>query len=160
MVKKTIGDILVEPEQANLATAMKPVKNDPGSFRILIVDDCAINIMVAGKMLEFCGLRFDTVSGGREALEVAHQIKYDLILMDVRMPEMSGIEATRQIRQQCPLNFQTPIIALTANALPEDCFEYLQAGMNDYLAKPIGYETMGRVLEKWLSPDSGQTKAS
>ena len=160
MAKRTIGDIAEETGQASLAAATKSSKNDQGSYRILVVDDCAINLMVAGKLLEFCGLQCDAVSGGREAIEVASFIKYDLILMDVRMPEMSGIEAAQHMRQLSGLNSKTPIIALTANAFPEDCVSFLEAGMNDYIAKPIKVETLANLMAKWLSHDAGKTKAS
>ena len=77
--------------------------------------------------------------------------KFDIILMDINMPEMDGVEATRHIRSlETPKGKQVPIIAVTANVMPEDVSGYVQAGMTGYVGKPVGYETLIRVLDKHL----------
>ena len=117
--------------------------------RLLIVEDEPINREVTlGLVTEF-GLEVDTAENGAEALGLARKQRYDAILMDMQMPVMDGLEATRQIRQ-LPQNAQVPIIAMTANAFAEDRARCLEAGMDDFLAKPVEPERMEAVLRHWL----------
>jgi CheY-like chemotaxis protein/HPt (histidine-containing phosphotransfer) domain-containing protein len=103
-------------------------------------------------MLKNLGLRADAVANGQEALKALEAIPYDLVLMDCQMPVMDGYEATRQIRnpRSAVPNHAAPIIAMTANAVRGDREKCLQAGMNDYMAKPASLQTLADVLEKWL----------
>ena len=118
---------------------------------ILVVEDNRINQMLITTYLEKFGHSFEVASNGFEAVEAAAKGCYDLILMDVQMPEMDGIEATRRIRALGTEAGSQPIVALTANAMQGDRESYLAAGMNDYLAKPIIasnlFETLNRVLD-------------
>jgi signal transduction histidine kinase/CheY-like chemotaxis protein len=118
---------------------------------ILVVEDNKINQMLITTYLEKFGHSFDIASNGFEAVEAAAKGGYDVILMDVQMPEMDGIEATRRIRALGAGAGSQPIVALTANAMHGDRESYLAAGMNDYLAKPITaanlFETLSRVLD-------------
>ena len=104
---------------------------------VLVVDDTAVNRELVRLMLEPLGLRIEEATGGAEAVQAAMSTPYDLILMDVRMPGVDGLEATRVIRGASLANRSTPIIALTADVQPENTAACLAAGMNDVLAKPI-----------------------
>lgn len=120
--------------------------------RILLAEDNHINQKVTLRMLDRLGYRADVVANGLEVLAALKHVDYDIILMDLMMPEMDGIEATRKIRSLPEYN-QLFIIALTANALPEDRERCLAAGMNDYLSKPVKMESLGEMLVKWSSVD-------
>ena len=133
------------------------LKNNTSQIRILLAEDNTINQKVAVRMLERLGYRFDVVANGLEVLSALTQIRYDIILMDVMMPEMDGIEATRRIRSQTA--FQQPhIIALTANAMEEDREKCLAVGMDDYISKPIKAEMLATVLGRWVERDSAKNE--
>ena len=116
-------------------------------LRILIAEDDHINQILATKMLNKLGYKPDIVSNGKQALEVVSEKTYDVILMDGLMPEMDGFEATRMIRL-C-LERQPVIIALTASTMYGDKEKCLQAGMNDYISKPIDINELAVMLQKW-----------
>jgi signal transduction histidine kinase/sensor domain CHASE-containing protein/ActR/RegA family two-component response regulator len=119
------------------------------SLRILLAEDNAVNQKVALRMLQKLGYAADVVSNGKEVLAALRRQSYDLILMDMQMPEMNGIEATLIICQEW-LPHQRPIIvAMTANAMKEDRDRCLDAGMNDHLGKPVSIESLGEILERW-----------
>lgn len=116
-------------------------------LRILIAEDNITNAQIASMFLKKMGYKTDIAKNGQEALEIVSDTNYDLIFMDVQMPVMDGLEATRMIRL-C-LNEQPVIIAMTANAMQGDRQECLQAGMDDYISKPIKIEEMNKMLEQW-----------
>lgn len=116
-------------------------------LRILIAEDNTTNAQIASMFLKKMGYKTDIAKNGQEALEMVSDGNYDLIFMDVQMPLMDGLEATRMIRL-C-LNEQPVIIAMTANAMQGDRQECLQAGMDDYISKPIKIEEMNKMLEQW-----------
>jgi CheY-like chemotaxis protein len=116
-------------------------------LRILLAEDNVVNQKVALKILDRMGYRVDVASNGREALAVAQQRRYDVILMDVQMPEMDGVEATTRIREQLREN-RPWIIALTANALDGDRERYLSVGMDDYITKPIQVDNLAKLLTR------------
>ncbi len=119
--------------------------------RILVADDVATNQKVAVGILNLLGLKADAVANGEEALAALESIPYDLILMDVQMPVMDGLEATRRIRASPSAGTrQLPIIALTAGAMLGERENCLQAGMDDFLPKPVAPQALARCLEKWL----------
>ncbi len=120
--------------------------------RILVAEDNVVNQEVALGILHKLGLRAEAVADGVEAVEVLRTLPYDLVLMDVQMPEMDGLEATRIIRDpQSPvLDHQIPIIAMTAHAMRGDREFCLHTGMNDYLTKPISPLALIETLNKWL----------
>jgi CheY-like chemotaxis protein len=124
--------------------------------RLLLVEDNEVNQMVAAGMLRLEGFVVDVVGNGAEALEQVVQNDYDAVLMDVQMPVMDGLEATRAIRR-LPKGLRLPIIALTANAMLEDRQVCLDAGMNDYVSKPIAPDALAQVLGRWLEPRHGTT---
>jgi signal transduction histidine kinase/ActR/RegA family two-component response regulator len=119
-------------------------------FRLLLVEDNNINQKVALAMLKYLGYRADVARNGLEACKAATSQHYDLILMDCLMPEMDGFEATRYLRAQGGHCLQVPIIAMTANAFAEDRDACLEAGMTDYLSKPVREAELRRKLERWL----------
>jgi CheY-like chemotaxis protein len=119
------------------------------ALRLLLVEDNLINQKVALRLLQRLGYQADLAANGLEALAALRRQTYDVVLMDVQMPEMDGLEATRQIRQEFPPVAQPRIIAMTANALPGDREECLTAGMNDYISKPIQILELRALLERW-----------
>ena len=120
--------------------------------RILVAEDNSTNREVALGMLRQLGLRADAVANGAEAISALESIPYDLVLIDMRMPVMDGIEAARQIRNppSAVLNHDIPIIALTANAMESDRDSCLAAGMNDFVPKPILKAVLRAALNRWL----------
>lgn len=119
-------------------------------LKILIAEDNAINQLLALTVLKNLGYDPDTANNGVLALEALEQEQYDLILMDIEMPEMDGIEATVRIRNSS-IKIQPVIVALTANGMEDDRAFCIQAGMDDYLSKPFQLETMIKLLEKWAN---------
>lgn len=134
----------------DLITVHSLSENKPAGLDILLADDNQVNSRIAMIMLEKAGHRIDTVPDGGAALDAITQKTYDLILMDVQMPGMDGLEATRRIRQSAsgdaPL---LPIIAVTANAMKGDDQRCLEAGMNDYITKPIDRARLLSKVNQW-----------
>ena len=108
-----------------------------GGAQILVAEDNEVNRLVIGSMLDRLGHRFDMVTDGAQALAQVQRAHYDLVLMDIQMPGLDGIAASRAIRALGGMVSRTPIVALTANAMVEDRANYLAAGMNDYVSKPV-----------------------
>ena len=119
-----------------------------GGLRVLVAEDNPVNQRIALKMLERLGHDASIAVNGREALERTRTELFDLILMDCQMPEMDGFQAAREIRRR---SATPPIVALTANALEGDRQRCLDAGMNDYLPKPIDLAALGAMIERWSS---------
>ncbi|MDR0868210.1 MAG: response regulator [Planctomycetota bacterium] len=118
--------------------------------RVLIVDDIATNLKIVQGLLAPFAMRFDVANSGRQAIDLARRNAYDLILMDHMMPEMDGIEATRQIRKLGNESRKVPIIALTANAVAGMREVFLSHGFNGYLSKPIELDKLNAVVENWI----------
>ena len=130
----------------------KGVAENGQKTRILVADDNTTNQLVALAMLNRIGYCGDAVANGLEAIRALTQIPYDVVLMDVQMPEMDGLEATRRIRDPKTgvQNSRVPIIAMTAHAMKGDQDKCLAAGMDDYIAKPVQFEELVSVLQHWL----------
>lgn len=118
--------------------------------RVLVVDDNAVNQTVAVRLLEKLGCRVDVAANGREAIEMVGLLPYDVIFMDCQMPEMDGFEATREIRKHEGLRAHRPIIAMTANVMPGDRERCLEAGMDDYISKPMRKTDLKEALKHHL----------
>ncbi|MCY2992236.1 MAG: response regulator [Planctomycetota bacterium] len=132
-----------------------------GGTRILVAEDNITNQLVAFGILKKLGFRADAVANGIEAVRALETLPYDLVLMDVQMPELDGLEATQQIRnlQSSIRNHQIPIIAMTAHAMRGDRERCLEAGMNDYLTKPVSSQALAETLDKWLPQETAATTA-
>jgi|GEM_PF-6649459 len=134
--------------------------NKGRNTKILVVEDNITNQKVALRILEKIGLKAEAVANGREAVDAYENIPFDLILMDVQMPEMDGLEATRLIRSKEAGGLyrdragKVPIIAMTADALKGDNEKCCASGMDDYLAKPVQPKQLSEKLKKWLGLDS------
>ena len=131
------------------------VENDSFAFiapdaHILIVDDNPVNLTVASGLLEPLKMNIDTATSAAEAIDVIHNVKYDLIFMDHMMPEVDGVEATHIIRQLVPSYNDVPILALSANAVGSAREMFISEGMNDFVAKPIDLKEIVSKLRKWL----------
>ena len=131
-----------------------PFGQTRGDVRILVAEDNITNQQVMMAILEKLGLRANVATNGIEVIQALETSSYDLVLMDVHMPEMDGLKATKKIRdpQSRVLDHHVVIIAMTALALQGDREKCLSAGMDDYVTKPVKLETLAAVLEKWLKP--------
>lgn len=127
-----------------------------GSRYILVAEDVELNQYLVRHIMESWGFIVDVVNNGREAVEKIQENNYDLVLMDIQMPEMDGMEATRAIRQLSdPVKAAIPVVALTANALKGDSEKYLAAGMNDFLPKPFNEQKLFLVISNNLKSGAG-----
>ena len=122
---------------------------DHAGARVLIAEDEPVNQEVVRGLLEEAGLVVDLAEDGRQALELAKRNRYALILMDMQMPHMNGVEATQAIRADS-LNRETPILAMTANASGADRDTCLAAGMNEHVSKPVDADKLYETLLTWL----------
>ena len=146
-------------------TARPPVAaqatTESTQWRILLAEDSPTLQLVTQTILKKAGYHVDVADNGLEAVAAVRTGNFDLVLMDIQMPEMNGVEATRHIRQlPPPLPSDIPIIALTAFAMKGDAKEFLQAGMNDYITKPIDRASLEAVLARWLIPADQQARAA
>jgi CheY-like chemotaxis protein/HPt (histidine-containing phosphotransfer) domain-containing protein len=135
-------------EEGELVAAPAEQKGVRSSLRILLAEDNPMNQMVALRLLQRLGHGADVASNGVEALEALERKPYDVVLMDVQMPELDGLDASRRICERWPEETRPRIIAMTANAMPEDREACFAAGMNDYVAKPIRAEELAQALKR------------
>jgi two-component system sensor histidine kinase/response regulator len=151
----SLFDAIVEAEGLRaLVTDRRRSPDDRIEFsgaRVLLVEDNETNQFVAVELLSSMGIELEIAANGRKAVEMASTRPYAAILMDMQMPDMDGLEATRRIRQQPALR-GVPIIAMTANAMKTDVQTCLAAGMNDFVSKPIERGTLAQSLRRWLAP--------
>ncbi|MGE5603483.1 MAG: response regulator [Nitrososphaerales archaeon] len=154
----------VVPRKAGAESAFDPEMGVKRPLRILLAEDNATNQKLALQLLARMAYRADVASNGREALEALARQPYDLVLMDVQMPEIDGLEATRHLRNELPKARQPYVIAMTANAMQGDRDMCLAAGMDDYVSKPIRVEelvaALGRIAGRGPRPEAGQPAAS
>ena len=132
--------------------AQTPLDEGWAEARVLLVEDNDINQKVARRLLERLGLRPDSAWNGVEAVEAARETAYDLVFMDIQMPEMDGFIATRHLRQQTgATRNDVPIVAMTAHAMKGDRERCLEAGMNDYISKPVKARELRGVVSRFLN---------
>jgi len=130
-----------------------PIQRDV-QLRVLVAEDNTVNQRLVKRMLEKLGCRVDIAADGREALKLATELHYDILLMDCSMPRMDGFQATAELRRlEKSRGRRRPVIALTANAMAEDRERCLNAGMDDYLSKPVRIEDLRAMLERWAPPE-------
>ncbi len=124
-----------------------------------MVEDNIVNQKFALYLIEKMGFQVDAANNGKEAVKALEKFAYDLVLMDLQMPELDGLEATRIIRdpQSKVTNHDVPIVALTAHAMKEDKARCFSAGMNEYLPKPIKADTLAEAINRQLSRISNST---
>jgi signal transduction histidine kinase/ActR/RegA family two-component response regulator len=125
-------------------------RGDPDAALVLVVEDSPVNRLVAVHVLERCGFRSHVVNDGREALQALSSQRYDAVLMDCQMPDIDGYEATRELRRRENGGRHTPVIAMTAHAMTGDRERCIEAGMDDYIAKPVRMQTLNDVLRRWI----------
>ena len=126
-----------------------PCRNKPA--RVLAVDDNPANLRLISELLKGLGAEVETAHSGIAALDICSNKDFDLILMDIQMPEMDGMETTRRLREQEGAGKRTPIIALTAHAVDEQKTRLLLAGMDDYVGKPVSESELRHVIGRWIS---------
>ena len=143
-------EAVLDPARAGALASRIPEIALPGR-QVLLVEDNPINQEVAMELLQRMGIRVDLATDGREAVERAAGADYDAILMDVQMPVMDGLEATRCIRRLGSPRAAVPVIAMTANAMAEDRQRCLEAGMNDHVGKPVDVARLREVLAQWIA---------
>ncbi len=154
-LERAVAELLGAPtDKRPAATAEAPQEPSvppPRSLgRILLVEDNEINQTVAGTLLDRAGFSVRVANDGLGALAAAAEEDFDVVLMDIQMPNMDGIEATRRIRGSGGRNRGVPIIAMTANAMEGDRDAYLAAGMDDYLSKPFQVSSLLAAIERWI----------
>lgn len=167
------GEFMLESHVGDAETVLFEVQLDPvteeaaapetaasRAVHILVVDDNATNRMVAQSLVEMFECTSEAAEDGVEAVEFARTGRFDLILMDIKMPRMDGVEATRAIRAMAPGIGDIPIIALTANADPEDQAAYIAAGMNGVVEKPMKPEHLLNALRDALGGDEAEAAAA
>lgn len=155
-----VFEFIASRAQNAAAAAAAPTETPAHAAHILIVDDNATNRMVAEALCEMFDCTSEQAVDGLEALDAVQARRFDLILMDIKMPRMDGVAATRAIRALPGPASKTPIIALTANADPDDVRGYLEAGMNDVVEKPIKAERMLAALRSALDAAEDQSAAA
>lgn len=134
-----------------------PSPPDFTGLRLLLVEDDPVNQIVARSFLEFTAAEIVVADNGREAIEALAQGRFDLVFMDLQMPEMDGIEASREIRRN-PAHANLPIVALTASVMAGDRERLIAAGMNDYIAKPVQAAALYELVDRWVTPEKDKEK--
>ena len=130
---------------------MKKITASFAGKTLLVADDYVVNQELTKEMLEMMDCEVDIAEDGKEAFDMYNENSYDLIFMDVQMPEMDGYETTRKIRDIEGKDKHIPIVAITANALTGDKEKCIESGMDDYISKPIKGEILEEMLTRYLS---------
>ena len=148
-------DLPVAPDPvpaAHLPGEDRRATADHGGLRVLVAEDDPVNQLVAQHLLAALGVTPDVVGNGAEACEAARLTTYDVVLMDIHMPDMDGVEAARRIRADSPPGRRPRLVAMTANALSGDRERFLGSGLDDYVAKPVRLDDLSEVLARCAPP--------
>lgn len=162
-VAARVAALLNEVDAAAAQPSATPVEDEratapaPVSARVLLAEDNPVNALLARTLLTHAGCSVDRAVTGEEAVSAATAVPYDLILMDLRMPDLDGLTAARRLRAQ---GLKTPIVAVTANAFDEDRRACLEAGMNDFLTKPLDPAGLRAVLARWIAQPSAAERSA
>ena len=152
--EEVAASVAPETSAETAAPAAAQSGEDGGPVRILLAEDNAINALLTRTLLEAEGHVVNTVEDGALAVEAMKSSTYDLIFMDMRMPNMDGLESTRKIRTLPNVSRALPIIALTANAFDDDRNACFDSGMNDFMTKPVSAEELSEKVRNWTSPEA------
>ncbi len=147
----SLPEALEAPRHRLTASTVRPSEGKP---RVLVVEDNAISQRLAVRMLEKLGCEADVAGDGESAFAKLMSGGWDAVLMDWRLPDTTGLELTRRLRQSTAAGAEVPVIALTANAMQGDREACLAAGMTDYLTKPIELDRLREAIERWSPPAS------
>jgi CheY-like chemotaxis protein len=150
LLRDAVGEADESREPAPVQKTEGPSNGGRAGLPILLVEDSEPNRLVATAILSKSGYRVETAENGVQALSAVKQNRYGLVLMDVAMPEMDGLEATRTIRGLEGERGRVPIVAMTAGAFEEDKRRCIEAGMNDFVSKPVVRADLLKVVEHWL----------
>ena len=156
-ISTVLGVATDERAEEGVTSVLDPELGSKHPLRILLAEDNVVNQKLAIRLLEKLGYRADIAGNGIEALEALERQPYDLLLTDVQMPEMDGVEATRRILERWPEGERPWIVAMTAEAMAGDRERFLEAGMNDYVVKPIRIEELVAAIQR--TPRRGQVPA-
>ncbi len=158
-LRTQFNKLSVSVEQKEIVTeTVKISGKDKESLKILLVEDNPVNQKVALRLIEKIGYRTDLASNGIEAIEAVQSNEYDVVFMDLLMPEMDGLEASKQIKELTTNKSRPKIIAMTANSMLGDRELCMDAGMDDYISKPIRIDELETALDKWLVVVEGERK--
>ncbi len=158
-LQEAVEQLFHELPAPTFNTPLKPSLPGGDKLHILAVDDNTPNLKLLSTMLTDIGVNVDTVESGSSALQALNHKRYDLIFMDIQMPDMDGMEATQQIRLRSGSDSGIPVIALTAHAMAEEKAELLEKGMDGYLTKPVTEQQLVHTLNEWLMPGRMPLKA-
>ena len=159
VIAKAVGNALPQSENTEAEVENAPEQDMPsqtnsdGPLRILLAEDNAINALLTRTLLEADGCHVDVVEDGALAVEAMKNQSYDMIFMDMRMPNMDGLESTRKIRALPNVPKSLPIVALTANAFDDDRNACFDSGMNDFMTKPVSAEELQDMVKQWARKD-------
>ncbi|USQ94712.1 MASE1 domain-containing protein [Caulobacter sp. RL271] len=151
---------LSAPTAEPIVVPERPKASAPGAAKVLIVDDHPVNLEIGEALLTLVGCEVDVAENGKQAVEKATSGRYDVILMDIHMPQMDGLQATRAIKALRGEAGKVPIIAMSADALPRQVERCYAAGMVDHIAKPIQRDVLYAKVERWMNHGRGAETAS
>ena len=151
--------VLADPDSNVVSPVMRKPRSGLTGCRALVVDDNAINRRVARSFLEIHGLEISEASDGNDALEILNRSMFDIVLMDIHMPGLDGMEAFKQLRNSASINRLVPVIALTADSMHGDREKFLGKGFDGYVSKPIDERSLVTAITQILSVPEGGLKA-
>lgn len=149
----SISNSIIKDTATNVEMVFDTTNDQKFNLHVLLVEDSETNILVSKQILKYLGCTIDVARTGKEAVETYEEDTYDLILMDINLPELNGVETCQLIRER--YKKVPPIIAITSNALPGDAERFIAQGLDDYITKPFTTETLNIKLKNWFGDHSG-----